>query len=81
MEAEIKETEQETRMQTQLTSRCSEELIKVKKAKAAVIRDKTIQAAYTADEDIEEFQRQLKIWSKQDTENTENTENTESDDG
>ena len=55
MEAEIKETEQETRMQTMLTSRCSEELMNVKKAKAAVIRDKTIQAAYTADEDIEEF--------------------------
>ena len=71
MEAEIKETEQETRMQTMLTSRCSDELIIVKKAKAAVIRDKTIQAAYTADEDIEEFQKQLKIWSKEDTENTE----------
>ena len=42
MEAEIKETEQATQYQTQLTSRCSEEIIKVKKEKAAEIRDKTI---------------------------------------
>ena len=66
MEAENENQEQET----MLTSRQSEEIIKVKKEKAAMVRDKTIQAAYTAEEDIDEFRKMLKIWSKEDSENT-----------
>ena len=57
-----------------MTTRQSDEILKVKKEKAALIRDETIQAAYTADEDIDEFRKMLKIWSKEDTEETESDE-------
>ena len=71
IENEMRETEQATQYGTNVTSRCSDEMIRVKKEKAAEIRDKSILAAYTADEDIEDFRRQLKILSKEETENSE----------